>query len=132
MVSNNARLTNTAVKRKRDDITAFRIAPGNREYLEPQGAQELLNIHHLTPELTGIESCISKYNSRLMPGGDLVALNASTLSLCLNVFDPTRRAVINISFDNCEIDCSDRGFSMSVGFGDIRGIIACSATGCHD
>lgn len=132
MVSNSIKLSNTAVKRKRDDITAFRIAPGNRGYVESEGTQELLNIQHLNPEFNTTEIRISSKNSRLLSGGDLIMLHGSKLSVCLNLFDPNRRAIINVPVDICEIDCSERGFNMSVGFGDIRGIIACSAGGSHD
>jgi hypothetical protein len=129
MTSNATRSISAALKRKRDDNVAFRAAPANRSYSELQRTHELVNINDVTQSQFGdAEHNISQTTARQLPVGDFVFLSESKIFLLLNLCDPTKRSLISIPVGNCDIELEHR-FSVSVGPGNCRSIIACSAEG---
>jgi hypothetical protein len=129
MTSNATRSISAALKRKRDDNVAFRAAPANRSYSELQKTHELVNINDVTQtQFSDAERNISQTTARQLPGGDFVFLSESKIFLLLNFCDPSKRSLISIPVDNCDIELEHR-FSVSVGPGNCRSIIACSAEG---
>lgn len=129
MTSNATRSISAALKRKRDDNVAFRAAPANRSNSESQRIHELVNINDVTQtQFSDAEHNISQTTARQLPGGDFVFLSESKIFLLLNFCDPAKRSLISIPAENCDIELEHR-FSVSVGPGNCRSIIACSAEG---
>lgn len=129
MTSNATRSISAALKRKREDNVAYRAAPANRSHPESQRIHELVNINDVTQtQFSDAEHNINQATARQLPGGDFVFLSESKIFLLLNVFDHSKRSLISIPVDNCDIDLEHR-FSVSVGPGNSRSIIACSAEG---
>jgi hypothetical protein len=119
--------SNIALKRKREDIPAPRIAPSNRGQ-DAQKIRELLKIYQLFQD-DSVECCnISSETAKLLPSGDLVLVSDKKISLILNLFDP-KRALISIPTENFQDAGLDRKLSMSLGYGGARGLIACSTEG---
>ena len=125
MTSNYTKSYNAVLKRKRDELDG-RNASLDRGYSGTSKIRELLNLNSI-PQLHDSDSQtnITQATARLLPSGDFVSLSTTDISLIQNVFDPTNRKLISIPIEDCHIENLDGGFSVSVGFGNTRDIIAC-------
>lgn len=125
MTSNYNKSNNALLKRKRDELDS-RNDTFERGYSGTSKIRELLNVNNISQsDVSDSQINITQAKAKLLPSGDFVALSTTDISLIQDVFDPTNRKLVSIPIENSHIENLERGFSVSVGFGNTRDIIAC-------